>query len=115
GTGWGSPDTRSRPPPQRLSVDLINVDPVKEAVKNTAQQTLNSMRVSTFQYRVRGKEGYGTTANQRGGGGGGVGVGSGGGGASAGVRVGAGIRNGGLAAARARLGGLFSRSTMLSS
>lgn len=36
GTGWGSPDTRSRPPPQRLSVDLINVDPVKEAVKNVS-------------------------------------------------------------------------------
>eukprot|EP00752_Nemacystus_decipiens_P006507 g5859.t1 len=47
--GWGSTIRPSMAP--RLSVDLINVDPVKELVKTTAQQTFHTMRARSRHYR----------------------------------------------------------------
>ncbi|CAN0427215.1 unnamed protein product, partial [Ascophyllum nodosum] len=54
GAGWVSP---SRPP--RLTVDLINIDPVKEAVIHT-MQTLKDMKVrSLYHSFYRGNKGQG--------------------------------------------------------
>ncbi|CAM9768390.1 unnamed protein product, partial [Ectocarpus sp. 12 AP-2014] len=99
GAGWGTTTRPSMAP--RLSVDLINVDPVKELVKMTAQQTLHTMRAKSLHYRRARGAGYGTAAvlsnhtpPKGGGGGGGGSINSNGSSLNSSGKVGGGVGNG---------------------